>query len=80
MRGGFEPGVGLYVGRGQGDGGGLVGDGVGREQVVVARVAHQLLVALLDGSRVRFQQVRYLKLHVNLRMEEVGSCSKVSKY
>lgn len=67
--GGFEAGIGLNVRGGQSDGGGLCSSGVGGEHVVVASVAHQLLLPLLDQGRVRLQHLCHDHLCLHLKKQ-----------
>ncbi|MPC07728.1 hypothetical protein E2C01_000294 [Portunus trituberculatus] len=64
--GGLEAGVRLNIWGGKGDSGGLRGGGVGGEHVVVASVAHQLLLPLLDVGRVWLQQLCHDHFHLHL--------------
>ena len=76
MGGGLEAGIGLNVGGGEGDSGGLGGGSVGGQHVMVASVAHQLFLPLLDVGRVRLQQL----CHCHLNFDLENYCINISSF
>lgn len=69
VSGGLEARVRLNVRRGQSNSGGLCGGGVRCEHIVVASVANQLLLSLLDEGWVWFQQLGHYHLCLHLEIQ-----------